>query len=260
MTVFFGKVPMWAPSFFVSSRRNTDVQFFLYTDLDLPTGDAPNLTLRRMTAREFGQRASDTLGTLIEVDHHLPKMSDLKPAYGLIFADDLKGFPYWAYTDFDVVWGDVRRFVTDELLHAHDIVSARSDRLCGHFTLFRNTPEINRTFELIPDALTAMGHHTHLHLDETVLSKYLKAAIGKWPLQSNARVYWKSDWSIDAKYQRDMDENAALTWRDGRTFDVEGREMMYLHYHKLKQHMQGINFTAHDSPSSFLISRKGIYA
>jgi hypothetical protein len=99
-------------------------------------------------------------------------------------------------------------------------------------------------------------------LDETVLSKYLKKAIGKWPLASTARVYWKSDWTIDAKYQREMGDGPddALWWRDGKTFDVEGHEMMYLHFHKLKQHMQSINFGSSDSPSAFTISRKGIVA
>jgi hypothetical protein len=251
---------MWAPVFFVSARRNPDVQFVLYTDLDVDTGGAANVTLHRMTIPDFNRRASEKLGTLIEVQHHLAKMSDLKPAYGLIFEEDLKAFPFWAYSDFDVVWGDIRRFITDELLHAHDIVSSRSDRLSGHFTLFRNTPEINRTFELIPDVYTAMGHHTHLHLDETVLSKYLKKAIGKWPLKTAARVYWKSDWTIDAKYQREMSDDDVMWFRDGRTFDVQGNEMMYLHFHKLKQHMQVINFGAGDSPSAFSIGRKGIVA
>jgi hypothetical protein len=152
------------------------------------------------------------------VQHHLAKMSDLKPAYGMIFADDLQGFPYWAYTDFDVAWGDIRKFLTDELLHAHDIISSRTDRLCGHFTLFRNTPEYNRTYELIPDVIRAMGHYTHFHLDETVLTKYLKRRQGSGRSPLRRAVYWKSDWTIDAKYQRVIGEDPSdrLWWRDGK--------------------------------------------
>jgi len=199
VTAFFGKTPIWAPVFFVTARKNPDVQFFVYTDLDdLDSGGAKNVTLKPLTIADFNRKATEAIGTPIEVQHHLAKMSDLKPAYGMIFADDLKGFAYWAYTDFDVAWGDIRKFLTDELLHAHDIISSRTDRLCGHFTLFRNTPEYNRTYELIPDVIRAMGHYTHFHLDETVLTKYLKKATGKWPLASTARVYWKSDWTIDA--------------------------------------------------------------
>ncbi len=249
---------MWAPAFFVTCRRNPDVQWFLYTDLDLPSADLGNVTVRRMSVTEFEQRASDTLRTPIEVKHHLAKMSDVKPAYGLIFADDLKGFDYWVYSDFDVAWGDIRQFVTDELLHSYDIISARRDRLCGHFTLFRNTPEQNRAFEIIPDVLTVLSSRTHWHMDESVFTKAIWAKLGRRP----PRLYWKSDWIIDAKYQRAMGDgpNDVLTWREGKTFNVEGEEKMYLHFHKLKQHMSSINFGITDSPSAFTISRKGIFA
>ncbi len=249
---------MWAPAFFVTCRRNPDVQFFLYSDLDLPTSGLGNVTVRHMAVTEFEQRASDTLGTPIEVKHHLAKMSDVKPTYGLIFADDLKGFDYWAYTDFDVAWGDIRQFVTDELLHAYDVVSARRDRMCGHFSLFRNAPEQNRMFEIIPDVMGVLSSRTHWHMDETVLTKAIRAQLGKNP----PRLYWKSDWIIDAKYQREMGDGPTdvLRWREGKTFDVEGREKMYLHFHKLKPHMQSINFGILDSPSAFTISRKGIFA
>ncbi len=262
VTAYFGNVPIWAPVFFVSARKNPDVQFFVYTDLELNAGGVKNVTVKHMTIADFNKQASEAIGTPIEVQHHLAKMSDLKPAYGMIFADDLKDFAYWAYTDFDVAWGDIRKFLTDDLLHAHDIVSSRSDRLCGHFTLFRNTPEYNRTYELIPDVIRAMGHSTHFHLDEIVLTKYLKKAIGKWPLASTARVYWKSNWTIDAKYQRVIGDgpNDRLWWRDGKTFDVEGRELMYLHFHKLKKDMPALNFGPDDSPTAFSISRKGILA
>jgi len=258
VVAYFGRVPQWAPAFFVSCRRNPDIQFLLYTDLDLPDEGHGNVTVHRLAVTEFERRASDTLGVPIEVKHHLAKMSDLKPAYGLIFADDLKGFDYWAYSDFDVAWGDIRHFVTDELLHSYDIISARRDRLCGHFTLFRNSPEQNRAFEVIPDVLTVLSSPTHWHMDETVFTKAIWAKYGRRP----PHVYWQSDWIIDAKYQRQMGDGPTdcLWWRNGKTYNVEGQELMYLHFHKLKQHMKNVDFGSGDSPAAFAISRKGLFA
>ncbi|MEQ1759775.1 MAG: DUF6625 family protein [Vicinamibacterales bacterium] len=262
VVAYFGRLPAWSPAFFVTARKNPDIQFLLYTDMDLPAGTVGNITIRHMEIADFNRRATEVIGTPIEVQHHVAKTNDLKPVFGLMFEDDLKGFDYWAYSDFDVAWGDIRRFVTDELLHSHDLISSRKDKLCGHFTLFRNAPEYNRTWELIPDVIKAMGCPTHMHLDEVVFTKSIRGTLGQWPLTSASRIYWKSNWTIDAKYQRDMGHgpNDVLWWRDGRTFDVEGQEMMYLHFHKLKMHMKTINFTANDSPSSFYIDRKGIFA
>ncbi len=253
---------MYAPAFFESCRRHPDIDWFLYADFDVPGGVPGNVHVRRMETVEFNNRATEVIGTPIEVRHHLAKVNDFKPVYGLMFEDDLKGFPYWAYSDFDVAWGDVRQFVTDELLHSHDIISARSDRLCGHFTLFRNTPEHNRTWELIPDVINAFGCPTHMHLDEKVFTKYVKEGLGEWPLTFKSRVHWKNEWTVDAKYQRAMGDGPSdlLWWREGKTFDVEGQERMYLHFHKLKQHMTSINFGVGDAPSAFSISRKGILA
>jgi hypothetical protein len=253
---------MYAPAFFESCRGNPDVQYFLYCDFDVPGSVPQNVHVRRMETVEFNQRATEVVGTPIEVRHHLAKVNDFKPVYGLMFEEDLKGFPYWAYSDFDVAWGSIRTFVTDELLHAHDLISARSDRLCGHFTLFRNTPEHNRMWEIIPDVVAALGCPTHMHLDEKVFTKYVKDGLGQWPLTFKSRVYWKSEWTVDAKYQRAMGDGPAdlLWWREGRTFDVEGQERMYLHFHKLKGHMQGINFKTGDAPAAFSISRRGIFA
>jgi hypothetical protein len=258
VVVFFGRVPQWAPAFFVTCRKNPDIQFLLYTDLDMPGAASANLTLRHMTIADFETRATEALGTPIVVHHHLAKMSDLKPAYGIVFAEDLAGFDYWAYSDFDVAWGDIRSFVTDQLLHDYDVVSARRDRLCGHFTLFRNTPEFNRMFEIIPDVLTVLSSRTHWHMDETVLTKAIWAKFGRRP----DHVYWASDWIIDAKYQREMGDGPAdcLWWRDGKTYNVEGKELMYLHFHKLKQHMQTVEFSMADAPPAFSISRKGLLA
>ncbi len=267
VTTFFskklpGKIPMWTPAFYLSCRTNPDIDFFVYTNLDLPPTDIPNLRIMPMTVPEFEHRATEAMGTRIEVHHHLNKLADLKPVYGLIFADHLKEYAFWAYSDFDLVWGDVRAFMTDSLLHANDIVSSRTDRLCGHFTLIRNTPQHNRVFELIPDVYNAMTCPTHMRLDEPVLTRYIKEGLGEWPLTFKSRVYWKSNWTIDAKYQRDMGDgpNDCLRWRDGKAFNVEGQEMMYLHFHKLKQTMTEIDFGLSDAPAAFKINRQGIFA
>jgi hypothetical protein len=254
---------MWLPAFFISCRGNSDVQFFIYTDADAPGTIPANVHWQPMDAAALSSRASDVLGTRITIDPlRAKKIADLKPVYGLIFADDLRSFDFWAHSDLDIVWGDVRRFVTEDLLAEHDIVSSRSKRTSGHFTLYRNTPATNRTFELIPDVTTAMADPQHLKLDEHALTRHLRERLGMKPRESAPRVYWREELTTDAKYQRALGNGDAdaLWWRAGKTYGANGEELMYVHFHKLKQDMRTINFGYDDTPAAFRISRQGFLA
>ncbi len=259
ITSFGAPSPFWMPAFLHSAGRNGDVQWIVYADFDVERLP-PNVAVRRMTLTEFSHRASAVFGTPIAIARPR-KICDLKIAYGAIFADDLRGFDFWACSDLDIVWGDVRRFVTDQILDEHDIVSSRRNRLSGHFTLFRNTPAVTRAFDLIPDVAAAMADPHYLHLDEGELTHALKrgAASGAAGVP---RVYWREALTMDAAYQAALGEGdeGRLWWRDGRTFDAHGRELMYLHFHKMKAQMRTIDFGIGDAPAAFAIDRRGMWA
>jgi len=91
----FGHVPVWLPAFMRSCRENPDVRWLIYTDIEV-TGPVPaNVAIKPMQLHEFNRRCSETLGATIDVQPtFLKKLSDLKPAYGLVFADDLRSFDF----------------------------------------------------------------------------------------------------------------------------------------------------------------------
>jgi hypothetical protein len=262
VVAFFGQAPQWLPAFLLSCRENRDVQWFMYTDFEVTPATPANVTVKHMEIRDLNLRSSEVLGTKIEIQRSLAKVNDLKPAYGLIFADDLRPFDYWAYSDLDIIWGDIRHFVTDSLLNENDIVSSRADRLSGHFTLFRNTVQTNRTIELIPDLREALAHPRYRHLDERGLTRHLRDRLARTPPPSWPCVYWRQNWTLSAAYQKALGDTQAdrLWWRNGRTFAADGKELMYLHFNKLKQHMTTINFGFDETPAAFTINRTGFSA
>ena len=76
------------------------------------------------------------------------KIKDFKPAVGHVFEHFLRPYSHWAFGDVDVVYGDLSRFLTPQLL-AHDIITFRTDDLCasmtktlfaGQLTVFANNP------------------------------------------------------------------------------------------------------------------------
>lgn len=256
---YFGEAPFWMPAFFVSCRANPDVHWFIYTDTTMD-GAPPNVTIKPLTVEQIGERVSAVMGRRITVRRTINKVNDFKPLYGLMFADDLRGFDFWGYSDLDIVWGDIRRFITDDVLRDHDIISSRSRKVSGHFALFRNSDPTNRAYELIPDVEEAMASATHLHLDEREMTRYLRETIASAPPDAWPRVYWPDEISTSGKYQRSLDDADTFWWRSGRTFGPDGHEFMYVHFNKMKRYMRGINFGAGDSPTTFGINRRGITA
>jgi hypothetical protein len=235
------------PAFLLSCDYNRDVDWLIYTDVAF--GDAPpNVTFKQTTLAELSARASALFKT--EINLRPRKLCDLKIAYGALFADDLKAYDFWTPSDLDIVWGNIRRFMTDELLAQHDILTSRRNRLSGHFTLFRNTEAMNRLYERIPDVAARMAIPTYEHLDERELTNYV----------GDQRVFWREEWAPSAAYQKALADDDQLWWRDGRTFRADGAEVMYIHFHKLKPTMDTINFGYGDRPRAFAISRRGILA
>lgn len=69
------------------------------------------------------------------------KLCDLRPAYGYVFEDELRQYDFWGHCDNDMIFGDIRKFITDDILAKYDKILSR-----GHLSIYRNTPEVNEFF------------------------------------------------------------------------------------------------------------------
>ena len=262
VNTYFGSPPPWLPAFFRSCQANADVHWLIYADFDVPA--PPNVSIRRTDLRDFNARASEVLGTPITIEPaRVRKICDFKPLYGLMFADDLREFDWWAYSDLDVIWGDIRRFVTDDLLNTQIVVSPRQRKLGGHGTFWRNTEANNRTFEIVPNVIAHLTDPHYVRVDENILTNALRELIAKSSFKARPKIYWEQEMTITAEYQKALLASEAdwrMWWRDGRTFDADGREVMYLHFHKLVKCMTSIDFGFGETPMAFSLSRDGIRA
>jgi hypothetical protein len=68
---------------------------------------------------------------------------EYKPAFGHIFAEYLTGYTHWGYSDLDVVFGDMSRWIDDDEWDDYDVVTygyGDQDKLYlrGQFTFHRN--------------------------------------------------------------------------------------------------------------------------
>ncbi len=67
----------------------------------------------------------------------------LKLAFGFLFAEIKKGYDFLGHGDIDVVYGNIRDFMTEEVLNNQDVISSWHDYNTGTFCLFRNNKLMN---------------------------------------------------------------------------------------------------------------------
>lgn len=101
---------------------------------------------------DFHLRCKEILGIVPPTMFGTGKIWDFRPAFGVLFADELKGYDWWGHTDFDCVYGRVSEFVTEEKLEACQIYTdCAHGYLAGPWTLYRNSPTVNELFLTMPE-------------------------------------------------------------------------------------------------------------
>ncbi len=167
-------------------RQKRCINWLFFTDCNIPEEDYPNVRFEPLNLTQLNQLASQKLG--IRVRKEAFSQVDLQPAFGVIFEEYIDGFDYWGHCDVDVVWGDIRNFVTEKKLASYDIVSFRKEFLAGHLTLWRNEPKINSLFCSVPGYQDIFASRECFSFDEAVISTFLRSCdeAGN-PLAS---VYW----------------------------------------------------------------------
>ncbi len=66
------------------------------------------------------------------------QLCEFKIAYGEVYSTQLVSYDFWGYCDIDLLFGNLRHFITDAVLEKYNKISWR-----GHLTLFKNTAEIS---------------------------------------------------------------------------------------------------------------------
>ena len=132
---YMGNYPWYFPYYLHSCRYNPTIDFLILTNNDDPILELPaNVTILPYSIEQLKADASKSLGFEIAVESGY-KLCDFRPAYGYIYSEIIKDYDFWGYCDIDVIFGNIRAFMTDELLNEYDIISARHDYLTGCFAL-----------------------------------------------------------------------------------------------------------------------------
>ena len=138
---YFGKFNNYFQLFLDSCKYNQSFDWLIFTD-DKGKYDYPdNVSVIYTTFIEIKKKIEKIFS--IEIVLNEPyKLCDYRLAYGEIFFEYIKNYEFWGFCDTDLIWGDISKFITNDILKKYDRILCR-----GHFTLLRNIPEINDLYK-----------------------------------------------------------------------------------------------------------------
>jgi len=250
---FTSAPPKWLELNFYTCARQHNIDFIYFTDsveIVSMASQYPNIVCHKMTFGEYCDLASKRLGIDFHPNHAY-KLCDLKPFYGFIHQDLLKEYDFWGYGDNDLVYGNLDVLINDRMLETYDVITTMSERIAGHFAIFRN----NDKYRKLPFKCNKWKEHLHseehVGFDESdwvrlvLPEKRILTAIykllfrhllsyGKW-VNLTYKLY-SNKWNC--KFTQEMfttpipKEGEVWTYDNeaGRVYAPDGKELPYLHF------------------------------
>lgn len=244
---YFGVWPFWMKYFLSSCAANPTINWLVYSDNESLPLDVPNVQLQVTSLHDYMDNASRVLGVSIPADRPY-KLCDLKPMYGLIHEQDITNYDYWGFCDLDVIWGDLRQFLTSDLLEL-DLISAHRTRISGHCCLLKNSQKMREAFKAYLDWKNICSSNENHRFDESAFSRLF---IKYKKLPNKLRNFLSFLNTIDAKcffIERHSTPNCRTPWIDGSTHypsewywnkgrltnNASANDFMYFHFLHWKQ-------------------------
>ena len=162
---YFGKFPEWFDLYLFSCSRQKNIDFWFFTDCDLPSVKYKNTYFEQISFSDYCKRVSESLS----IDFHprsAYKLCDVKPFYGIIHEDLIRKYEFWGFGDIDVVYGDLDLVINPENLRKYDVITTHTNRIAGHLTIVRRESKHTKSCLQIKDWQTKLASNDHLSVDE----------------------------------------------------------------------------------------------
>lgn len=138
---YFGQFNNYFDLWLKSCSYNPTIHWHLFTDCESSYVYPPNVFLHKMTFDKLKKLIQSKFSFEIQLEKPY-KLCDFKPAYGDIFYDYIKEYDFWGYCDTDLIWGNIRAFLTEEILNKYDKIFTY-----GHCCIVKNTPFLNNIYQ-----------------------------------------------------------------------------------------------------------------
>jgi hypothetical protein len=132
---YFGKLHPLFKLYLIGIKHNYKFDFLIVTDQDIVENSLSNLSIFNMSFDDFSNKIYDKLGVSPISPY---KLCDYKPFYGIIFEEYLNKYDYWAYSDIDMILGDLNPYYQLMKKNTFDKILDR-----GHLSFYKNIYDVN---------------------------------------------------------------------------------------------------------------------
>lgn len=173
---YFGKWPEWINLYIETLKRNSTIDFHIFTDCDTSGLLASNIFFHKYSFEEYVGHVSKKLGIDFKPSNGI-KICDLRPFIGYVHQDIFSKYDFYGWADSDLLFGDIRTFVTDDILEKYHIFSTHEIRIAGHFSIFKNTSRNRMMCKKIYNWKEALLSDKFIGIDEHGITNAYKMTI-----------------------------------------------------------------------------------
>ena len=261
--VYFGEFPKYIDLWEKSCEYNETIDFIIFTDQNRKS-NVKNIRYIKISMSEFSELASKKL----ELDIKLKKAykcCDLKVVYGVIFEDYIRDYEFWGHCDFDLIFGDIKTFITEDMMKEYDKILP-----LGHLSLYKNTKKNNERYK---DFGSKVGDYKEVFTSNQSYAFDEIGGIYSIYKHNNYPFYDKRIFAdISCIYKRFRlalkDKNykrQVFYWENGKVYrayeennKIEKEEYIYIHFKKRKK--MNVNIENVEYAEGFFIANEGFYS
>ena len=237
IVVYFGELPQIFPCWMKSCEYNHTINWLLITDQDIHTVIPSNIKYIKKKFENFVSEVKLQFGENVCIAQPY-RICDFRPLFGILFASEIKGYDYWGFCDVDMIFGDIRSFLSDEILNKYDRIG-----FSGHSTLIRNSPLMNNLFKKeknLPEILSGKSKHHYFFDEQGLTGLCLEEGIKTFSEIIFADIDPYKDFFYLNFYGHDFvhkDKKKVFEWKNGQlkcfssvNGTVENYDFMYVHF------------------------------
>ena len=261
---YFGHFPNYFDKWLLSCKYNPTIDWILFTDSREEYDYPSNVHVNFCTFKSLAERVQSKFDFPISLEKPY-KICDYRPAYGYIFSEELKNYDFWGYCDVDLIWGNFRKFVTDDLLEKYDRLGMR-----GHCSLLKNKKELNELFmkevKGVPNFHKVFSSSLSFCFDEIYgFNKYFQEynyIATKLPNVFDVNFKFKGFTPVSGLFVNQITPLSSFVYNSGELIcyymnedeNINMKELLYAHFQKRNMKSEVSVNTTHYSiiPNSFI--------
>lgn len=235
-----------------SVEKNPTIDFYVITDQEKPVDCPSNVFYIKSSLKEVKAKFEENLGMKIRLERPY-KLCDYKPIWWMLMDERLYNYDFYGHCDVDLVFGDLRHFLTEDFLSEYDKCFDT-----GYFILYRNNEEMRNLFRRSLDKDNAAYPYKKAFKTDFAcyFDEFMGMSILSWQYKKGYVDQLKEDYIQDFSWKR-LDFNSYIThksfvihWINGKLYRVEvdesgniiedlsngnmGKELLLVHIQKRK--------------------------